>query len=302
MFTRLVTPIGLFGLLATGTAWAGTSIDQTRPLNADGLVSVENIKGRIVVRTWTQPQVRITGTLGEGTEKLQVEGDARALHIAVKYPEGHGWNLWSNGNRAEPSVIEVTMPRGASLDLDSVSADIDVQQVAGRRISSQTVSGNTRITASSPGDVHAESVSGDVFMRITTAKTSVETVSGDIDVQGGLTGDVSLESISGGIRLSAGRLGNLSLDTVSGDGHVKFDLNPDGVAKLEALSGDLGLDLPATASARLHVETFSGSIRSPVGTVRKEDGPGRTLDTRLGDGQARINVDTFSGDVSIDNQ
>jgi DUF4097 and DUF4098 domain-containing protein YvlB len=302
MFFRSFSHIGLLSFLATSSALAGTPINQIRPLNADGQVSIDNLKGRIVVRTWAQAQVKIAGTLGAGVEKLVIDGDAHSLNIQVKYPEGHGWSLWSNGNRSEPSVIEVTIPQHASLDLDSVSADIDVEQMAGRKLSSQTVSGDMRIVASSPGDAHVESVSGDVFLRITTPKVSVESVSGDIDLQGGLTGDVHLESVSGDLRLAAGRLDSLNLDTVSGSGQLQFDVTATGVAKAESLSGDLRVSLPRTANTRLHVETFSGDIRSVVGAVKKEDGPGKTLDARIGDGQAKINLETFSGDVTIDTQ
>ena len=299
-FPRSLFPLGLLGLLASASAWAGTPINQTHSLNADGQVSIDNLKGRIVVRTWAQPQVRITGTLGAGVEKLLVEGDAGSLRIEVKYPESHGWNLWGKSNQAEPSVIEVTVPQHASLSLDSVSADIDVQQMAGRKLTSETVSGDTRITASSPGNTQVESVSGNVFLRITTAKVSVESVSGDIDLQGGLSGDVHLESVSGDVRLGAGRLDSLNLDTVSGDAVLQMDMTPTGVVKTDSVSGNVELALPRSASARLHVETFSGDITSDIGQARKEsEGPGKTLDARLGAGQAEIHLETFSGDVRV---
>lgn len=300
MFVRTLAQISLLGLFATGSALAGTAINQTRALNVDGQVSIDNLKGRIVVRTWAQPQVRITGTLGEGVEKLIVDGDARSLHIEVKYPESHGWHLWGNDSRTEPSVIEVMLPQRASLDLDSVSADIDVQQMAGRKLVAETVSGEIRITASSPGEARLETVSGNMFLRITTAKVSVDSVSGDTDLQGGLTGDVRLESVSGDLRLMAGRLDNLNVDTVSGDAVLQLDLSATGVVKTDSVSGDVDLVLPGTTSARLHAETFSGDIHSDTGqAVKEEDGPGKTLDARLGDGRAQIHLETFSGSIRI---
>ena len=44
MFVRLFLPIGALALLASGSVSAATAINQTRPLNADGQVSVENVK------------------------------------------------------------------------------------------------------------------------------------------------------------------------------------------------------------------------------------------------------------------
>ena len=40
----------------------------------------------IVVRTWANPQVLVTGTLGKGVEKLEITGDSRSLDIRVKGP------------------------------------------------------------------------------------------------------------------------------------------------------------------------------------------------------------------------
>lgn len=292
----------ILGLMAAGPAFAGTPINEVRPLSADGQVTVENIKGRIVVRTWAQPQVRVTGTLGKGAEKLVVEGSGQSLHIEVRYPEQkNGWGGWSGrGDESEPTILEVTVPQRASLEIDSVSADVDVQQMAGRKLSVDSVSGNVVVTASSPGEASFENVSGDTTLRITTNKVSVDSVSGDISLQGGLSGDVSMESVSGNLRLVANALNRLDVSTVSGDATLQLALANAGVIKAESVSGNLGFTLPAATSANLHVETFSGDITSPVGTVQTEEfGPGKSLNARLGGGQGRISLESFSGDVTL---
>ena len=67
--------------------------------------------------------------------------------------------------------------------------------------------------------------------------------------------------------------------------------------------GDVHLYLPADVSAHLRASTFSGSIRSDFGTVKDEDhGPGSSLDASIGSGDARVNVETFSGDLEIRRQ
>jgi DUF4097 and DUF4098 domain-containing protein YvlB len=294
---------GVIALLAIAPALAAaaTPINQSRPLNGNGQVHIENIKGRIVVRTWGQPQVRVTGSLGKGAEKLEISGDANSLNIEVKYPDSGGWSLWGRNHRdVEDSVLEVTLPRGASVDVDSVSADVDVQQMAGRRLSVSSVSGQVLVTASSPGQASFENVSGDTTLRITSNKVDAESVSGDIRLQGGLAGEVSLESVSGNLALGALSLSRLQVSTVSGDAKLQAGLKPGGVFKGETLSGELVLRLPAASNARLHVETFSGDITSPVGSVhREEHGPGKSLDATLGAGGGQIRLESFSGDVTV---
>lgn len=301
MNRNLIAPVALLAMIAAVPALADTTINETRPLSLDGSVSIDNLKGRIVVRTWTQPQVKITGTLGEGVEKLDIEGDGKSLDIEVKYPNrGKGFRLWGGDGNAGPSLIEVTMPQRASLEVDSVSADVDVQQMAGRRLSVDSVSGKVSVTASSPGEANIDNVSGDTVLRITTPKAHVESVSGDIDLQGGLTGDVHLESVSGNSRLVARSLRRLEVSTVSGDADLQTALVADATVKAESVSGDLTLTLPRDTGAQLHVETFSGDIDTPAGRgQREDDGPGHSLDARLGNGQGRIDIQSFSGDVIL---
>ena len=63
------------------TSHAATPIDQTRPLDPTGRVDITNLKGRIQVRAWDRAEVKISGTLGDGAEKLVVEGDSRHLVV-----------------------------------------------------------------------------------------------------------------------------------------------------------------------------------------------------------------------------
>ena len=294
---------GVLAMLAIAPAFAATPINETRPLNADGLVSIENIKGKIVVRTWSKPQVQVTGSLGKGVEKLEISGDARSLDIRVRYPNSRGgWNLWGrDDSRTEPTDLQIMMPNHASLDVGAVSADVDVQQMAGRKLDVASVSGNVIVTASSPGEASFENVSGDTTLRITTPKVEVSSVSGDVKLSGGLTGDVEIESVSGNIDLGAKMLDRLEVASVSGDAILRTGLRPAGTIKAETLSGELQLNLPRNTGARVHVETFSGDIRgsSDLNVIHEEHGPGQKLDTRFGDGRGTIELESFSGDVRI---
>lgn len=302
MNIRTLGPIGLISLVAFTPAFAATPINETRPLATDGRVSIENIKGNITVRTWAKPEVRITGSLGKGAEKLAIDGDSDSLDIEVKYPERKGgWGGWNGNDRnIEPTVLEITMPQRASLAIDSVSADVDVQQMAGRELEIDSVSGNIVVTASSPGEAQIESVSGDATLRITTRKAQVSSVSGDIRLSGGLTGVLELESVSGNIELGAQALNKLAISTVSGDSILQFALATAGTVRADTVSGDLRLTMPANTSAQLAVESFSGDITSPVGKVDEEEyGPGKSLNARLGSGQGTMKLESFSGDVTL---
>lgn len=296
-------PICLASLLALAApAFAATPIDQTRPLAADGRVSIENIKGRIVVRGTDRRDVHIGGTLGDGVEKLEVEGDAEALSIVVRYPESSGW--FGSGNSGEPSVIEVSLPRGATVSVDAVSADVDVSGVRGALLEIDNVSGDTLVRASQPREIRIDNVSGDIDAQVDSSDVPLDSVSGDITLAGRIGGKVAVESVSGDVDASsAAAIERLTFGTVSGDAAFAAALAPGARVRGESVSGNLTLAVPASTSARLRIESFSGSISSPVGRVISEEyGPGSHLDATLGGGDGDITLESFSGNARLENR
>lgn len=299
MVPRLIC---LAAFLAAAPAFADTPINETRPLAADGQVSIDNLKGRIVVRTWDRPEVGITGSLGEGVEKLLVEGSSRELRIEVQYPENRGgWFNWGGGDDAQPSLIEVSVPVGASVSAESVSADIDITGVGGHRLSADSVSGDVLVRGARVAEASFDSVSGDIDAELDASQNlSVDSVSGDIQLKGRIGGRISLDSVSGDATLEAATIDRLSMSTVSGDGHLTAGLAPAGSITADSVSGNLDLVLPRETSARLRIETFSGGISSPVGQVQTEEyGPGKHLDAKMGTGSGQIRLESFSGNVRV---
>jgi len=295
----LLRAAALASLIAGASALAATPINETRPLSANGSVSIENLKGRVSVRTWDRPEVRVAGRLGEGVEKLEIEGGGDRLSIVVRYPQRSGWFGWGSG-KGEPTELEVTIPAAAGLKVGTVSADIEVTGTGGQRLALESVSGDITVRGARSGEASFETVSGDVDAELDSRSTSAETVSGDLRLRGLIDGRVELESVSGDLGLKAGTVERLDVSSVSGDADLQLALAPSARVAAETLSGNLTLRLPADASGRIQAESFSGSIRSPVGQVVTEKyGPGSSLQGTLGEGSADLRLESFSGDIRI---
>lgn len=284
-------------LLAALSAQAGTPIDQTRPLDPRGKVEVENLKGSIQVRGWDRPEVQIRGDLGEGVEKLEVQGDQDDLQIKVRYPKGGGWGGKSSG----PTDLQLMVPVRASLDLHAVSADVDVSGVAPDELSIENVSGAV-IVAAAPRELSINSVSGEVNATANSGEVDIQTVSGGVVLRGRLGGEVKVETVSGDIHVAVKdeRLRALATNSVSGSTRVAAGLARNGKVSLSSVSGGLVLSLPRDLSAHMTAKSFSGDIKAPNARVeRPEHGPGRSLDTRYGNGEGEIKLETFSGDAEL---
>lgn len=294
----------LLGLLA-GAALplqAATPIDETRPLDPRGRVEIDNLKGSIDVRAWDRPEVRITGSLGDGVERLEIEGDRQHLSVKVKYPNrGSGLGFFTGSDRADPTDLVLMVPLQANLDIDSVSAGIKVTGVAPSELSIDTVSGDVDV-AGAPDEIDADAVSGDLVLVVNSRSVQVETVSGDIDLRGRLTDEVSVESVSGevDVRVVESRLRRFSGASVSGDLDLRTALADNGRIELETVSGDVDLYLPRGLSANVRGETFSGNLRAPDADIqRPRHGPGASFEHRYGNGDGDVSIETFSGNAAL---
>jgi hypothetical protein len=284
-------------LLLAAATFAQTPIDETRPLDARGRIDIDNLKGRIEVRAWDRDEVKISGTLGKGVEKLSIEGDRQHLIVQVRYPKGGGWG---SDDKSGPTELLLTVPRRADLEIESVSANVHVTGVAPSVMSIDTVSGDVA-AAAAPAKASVETVSGDLTLTLNSADVDVQSVSGDMMLRGRLNGDIDAETVSGDVDIAVNgeRIQRLKANAVSGDVSIHTALAPKGEIRLETVSGDLLVRLPKDVSARARGESFSGNLKASGATVEKGQGPGSSFSTRYGDGSGEISLQTFSGNAEI---
>ncbi|WP_296278458.1 DUF4097 family beta strand repeat-containing protein [Pseudoxanthomonas sp.] len=292
--------IASLSLLLATALWAPavlaqTAINETRPLDARGRVDISNLKGRIDVRGWERNEVQITGTLGKGVERLEVDGSGSQVNIEVRYPK-RSWGSDDSG----PTRLVVMVPLRADLDIESVAADVDVTGVASGELSISTVSGSVS-AAAAPRKADVETVSGNANLTLNSDDVGVATVSGAIVLRGRLGGEIDAETVSGRIEVIVNeqQVRDLSASTVSGRVDVRTGLAPGGEISMESVSGNLMLRLPQDVSAQVSGESFSGSLKATGVSIEKRRGPGSSFSTRYGSGSGRVTVETFSGSAEV---
>mgnify|MGYP001555133762 CR=1 FL=1 len=285
--------------LCVGQAFAGTSINLQHAATPTAQISISNVSGEVHITAWDRPSVQVEGQLGDGAKPLAITGSDDKLAIEVQ-PQGNGggWFNWGGDSRMGPTMLDLHVPRGASLDVHVVSAPLVVDGMDGGKISVNTVSGRARINANSPS-LDIESVSGNIELAGHATQANLQTVSGDI-LAPVLDGQAKLQTVSGRIQASGGPWSQLTLSTVSGDVQLAGGLALGGKLAVDSMSGNVQLQLPAATNATVHASSFSGDLRSDTGSAQKsEHGPGSKLDATLGNGKGTINVETFSGDLRI---
>lgn len=274
---------------------------QNWSVAADARIEIDNVRGSVTVTAWDQPQVQLSGSLGSGS-KLGISGDAQHLTLQVTGAR----DRWFGGNGpASDSELVLKVPGGAALKLGVVSADAKVSGMHGKSLDVNAVSGNLVLDGDTP-QIDINSVSGDVTFSAprpnANGRAHLQTVSGNVHAHG-LGGRIKLETVSGDIGLDGGEVQELETGTVSGD--AKLQVTPGAHARfaMSSMSGDIRLHLPAAQSGHFEAKTFSGDIISDFGKPQESaHGSGSSLDAHVGEGDAEIRAETFSGDVELRKQ
>lgn len=284
-------------ILVLGILWAlpvaAEEVDRTIDAAADGQVHVSNISGSVTVNGWSHSKVEVTGNLGRNVEELIVERDGDRVTIKVKVPRKSG--------RGIESDLHIQVPERSSIDVGTVSADIDVIGVSGEQ-KLNTVSGDVT-TEAFASDVSAGSVSGDVDItgKGKDGQTHSNTVSGDVTLNR-VAGDASAESVSGDVVADDGSFDRASFNTVNGDVLFRSELRRGGKLTAGTVNGSVDLKFEGDVSGRFDIETFNGDIDNCFGPEAQRTSkytPGRELNFQEGKGDARITISTMNGDISI---
>lgn len=287
---RLLVLPGMLALSAPLVAVHADEIDETLTMPADGLVSVENVAGKVEFVTWDRAEVQVRGESGRSVEKVEIASTAGGVQVRVVNRKDMG--------RVDGTDLQLRIPETASIEAESVSADITLSGSRGESVSLHTVSGDLQVEAS-PQRIEVESVSGDVEFEGSVARSNFETVSGEIVVVGA-SGEVSANTVSGDVTLEAGEVSQGRFEAVSGDLTLSLSLADGGRLACDSMSGDVKLSLPSSQQAEFTAQSFSGSIHTDFGkSARVSKGPGVVLEHRVGKNGAKIRLESFSGDISI---
>jgi DUF4097 and DUF4098 domain-containing protein YvlB len=278
-------------LIGAAAALAGERVDQKRPASRDGVVEINNVAGSVRISGWDRDEVAVVGTLGRGTERLEFSGTDGRTILRVVVPR--------RSRNVDGSDLEISVPRASRVEVETVSADVTVADIAGRLVA-ESVSGEIVVHCSSP-EVDLKTVSGSLKVAAPAARVHAKTVSGRVEVRG-VKGDIDVGSVSGAVTVSAEGVKNCRLETTSGPISLDGSLAPGGRVDANTVSGSIELRLPPDVSAEIEASTFSGDIDNELGPKARrtsEYGPGRELSFSQGSGDGRIKVRAFSGSIAL---
>lgn len=235
MMNKLMTLIlATLPLLAT----AGRDEEKRVAADPDGQVRITNTSGSVRVVGWDRAEVEVKAELGGGVERLDVIEENGDVRIEVVLP--------TFSIRDGSADLVVRVPMHSQLEVIAVSAEIKVGEVSGR--------------------ARLKSVSGDVVASISSTEVEMQSVSGEVVLNGGgASGNAQIKSVSGDVSIKA-FAGSLDAASVSGDVVVNMDHLRD--LHVRSTSGDVVARGSLDAGARIEAESVSGDVKQAAGERR----------------------------------
>ncbi len=276
-------------------AAAQQTITKRATVAPDVTIEVSNVQGGVEISAWDKDEVELVAELESAKDELEFEATPRKVSIEVDRPQSH------YGRDQEDAYLTLRVPRGARLEVDTVSAEITVAGVRGQQ-TLQSVSGQVS-TQAFDAPVSASAVSGEVIVTGNGGKAAVttENVSGTSTVTG-VRGSFSGEVVSGEIQATIAAATDVDVNSVSGDIVLNAELAPAADVDMETVSGTLTLNLKPPVNADFDIESFSGDIDVCFGPKARDTSkytPGSELDFTQGKGGARVELQSLSGEIQV---
>lgn len=225
--------------------------------------------------------------------------------VRVGQPNWNWMNLRADYDITVPEDTEVRAVSGSgSVKVDGVEGPASFIVGSGS-ISATDVASDARAVVGS-GNIRLMDMGGEVEVTAGSGSVHVEGAKGEVRIHSGSgvirvshpSDEVVAEAGSGGIEVT-GATGDLRLRTASGPIHVDGDPTGTHFWDLHAASGDVDLRVSRDASFRLYAHTGSGNIDVGIPSVAESSSSRHDYQGRVGDGKARVEIGTSSGDISL---
>lgn len=272
----------LLSLAPFGAAHAA-ALEDSRPLAAGQAFVLRAEAGRVSIVAGETGRVDVSAALEPGQRLLWREGgDRLVLRI-------------DDGERLRPRAarVQVAVPVDADLLIDLGDAALDLAGVGGRSLRVRGGAGDVDLATTAEA-VSVETVSGGQTIRVDGGRLKAASLSGSIRLDARASETVSVDTVRGRVELGLEGGGEMRLSSVSGPIVFRPADTATLRARIDSLSGDVELRLPAGQALELGLAQAKGRVELPAAFTPLPDG-GR----RLGEGGGRIEVKSFSGNVFV---
>ena len=270
-------------VLAAALALAAQDTDTVFAADGATRLDLEGASGEIVVRSWTQDQVRIQADHSRRTE-IEVRRRGTTLYVEA---EGRTWTALAD--------FVITVPRGMEISVEGFNADVDIEGVGGA-VGISTIQGDARVVGAI-GDVSVETVNGRIELMDVDGEVEASSPSGSIRVVGA-RGELRVEAVGGGVELEGMDADVVDVSSVGGRIRFTGALRPNGEYYFGTHGGTISLEIEGSPDAEFNLASVMGRVRTQFPGAPEPDRRNRLRFT-TGAGSAVVDAETYGGTISL---
>jgi len=248
-------------------------------------------------------------------EVTQLEGvvnvtawDRDEMRVVAEYDEDEGQldirqsggtiHVAAKGEWGEPvyGELELYVPRGMAIEMTGVSLEVSIEGSAGD-VTVSTAEGSIFLVGGA-GNVALNAVDGDVTLAVASGKIAINAVDGDVSVSES-DGAIAVTAVDGDVTLEGITSDNVSVNAVDGDISYDGTITDGGRYVLSTHDGDLDVLIPDGANARISIDTFSGDLDTDFPVELEGDFGKKRISFTVGTGKALVELSAFDGTISL---
>jgi DUF4097 and DUF4098 domain-containing protein YvlB len=263
--------------------------DQTVDVLKGTRLVLSNNAGEVVVRSWDREQVRIQATHNERVT-IDVASADSTLRVRARAARGPAGLI----------DYQLTVPRWMAVNLSGTYLESTIEGTTAE-VTVESVHGNIRVVGGS-GNINLRSVQGVITVDKAAGNVRATTINEGIRLTD-VSGDVYAETTNGDIEIQNAQTSSLEISTVNGDVTFNGTMRDAGSYRLTTHGGDVRVGLGGVNNATVFIRTFQGNfsadfpIQLPEGQSAREGS--KRFNFTLGSGSARIELQTFNGDITL---
>jgi putative adhesin len=267
------------------TLAAAQQVDTTVNVGRGQRLDLNAYGGEITVRAWNRNAVRVEAT-AEDRDRVEVSSTATAVSVRTQ------------GRHGPPSEIDlkISAPPWMSLKVSGVHTNVKVEGIRAP-ITVETVEGEVDVNGGD-GLVSLRSVQGSVSLRNAKGRISVNSVNEDVSVVNS-SGEVVAETVNGEIKLRISEAATVDANTVNGDISYAGPIRNGGRYSFSTHNGDITLTVAEGTNASVAVSTYNGEFESEFPVPLQGTRKGKGFNFTLGSGSAQVTLESFQGTIQL---
>jgi DUF4097 and DUF4098 domain-containing protein YvlB len=201
-----------------------------------------------------------------------------------------------SGPVREDVGFTITVPRWMEVRVEGQRLGVQVRGTEGGVVV-ETIAGDVLVEGGG-GHVAVRTIQGGVTIRQARGRVEARAVNRSITLEN-VTGEVSAETTNGEVVMRGIRSGSARASTVNGDVTYDGTVLDDGRYAFRTHNGSISMTVPETANAAVSAVSYHGVIQSDFPVRLTGTGRDQTYTFTVGSGSARVELESFNGNIRL---